>query len=496
MIERSAGVLMHITSLSSPYGIGTLGQQAYEFIDFLKSANMRYWQILPICPPSVGDSPYSVYSSFAGNPLLLDLDSLIEEGLLERIEVEAIKWYRRHDKVDFKIINKERPKLFAKVVERFNQDSQDFQSFLKENADWLDDYATFMTLIDLHKGKPWYSWNGDLKDVKSSLTKKVIAANQKIYHYHVILQYLFYCQWFKLLDYAHENGIQIIGDLPIYVGHNSSDVYGNPKLFKLDDSGKPQDVSGCPPDAFAVNGQKWNNPLYDWDYHRNTGYAWWKKRIAHHLNIHDALRIDHFRGFDAYYAIPYSGMAKDGHWEKGPGIELFDSIKADLGNLNLIAEDLGFVTPSLKTLLLESSYPGMKVIQFAFDSRDNAPSDYLPHRYPENCVAYSGTHDNNTLLGWLHSAYRGDIKYLKDYIGFQGNKDLVFQIMKIMWMSKAKLVIVQAQDLLQLDGKARMNTPSTTRGNWIWRAKPEAFTYDLAQKIAYDLSLYERENFK
>lgn len=496
MIERSAGILMHITSLPSPHGIGTIGKEAFEFVDFLKSSNMRYWQILPICPPSVGNSPYSAYSSFAGNPLLIDLDLLIDDGLLAKDEVNDIKWYEVDDKVDFDLVIKGREQLFELVAERFDIGNDDYQNFIADNQDWLEDYATFMTLSSIHNDMHWYEWEDEFKNPHSDLTQKTIKDNLEIYQYHLILQYLFYKQWFQLLDYAHQNGILIIGDLPIYVGHNSSDVYGNQKLFKIGLDGIPSEVSGVPPDAYAVDGQKWGNPLYDWDYHKETNYEWWISRVAHHLAVHDVLRIDHFRGFDAYFSIPYDGMAKDGHWEKGPGIEFFDALKAELGDIDLIAEDLGYKTPSLQSLLDQSTYPGMKVLEFAFNSMDNMPSEYLPHRYDTNCIAYVGTHDNDTLLGWFNNAYEGDKKYAKDYFGVKNDEDFARLAIKGLLMSKAKLVVIQVQDILGLDSSSRMNIPSVPKGNWVWRAKKGVFTYDLANDLALEMKLYGRENVR
>ncbi len=493
MIKRSAGILMHITSLPSPYGIGTIGKAAYDFVDFLKAARMHYWQILPLCPPSEGNSPYSAYSSFAGNPLFIDLDLLIEDGLLKEDEVKPIKWYKKEDKLDYNIVNKERKNIFKLVCSRFDRGDDKYRNFIEDNKSWLLNYAKFMTLSDIHKAKPWYKWKDELKNPDSVKVLKVVEDNYDIYEYHLILQYLFYQQWSQLLNYAHENGIKIIGDLPIYAGLNSSDVYGNQELFKLGDDYMPIEVAGCPPDAYALDGQKWGNPLYDWQYHKKTDYAWWIERIRHNLTLVDVLRIDHFRGFDAYFAIPYDKSAKDGHWQKGPGMDFFDKLKNKLEDIDLIAEDLGYYTPSLKSLLKDSGYPGMRVLEFAFDSRDDHKSDYLPHKYIENTVAYTGTHDNNTLIGWINNAYPGDIKYACDYVGAKNKKELPKLLMKSLWMSKAKLVIVQAQDILGLDGKSRMNIPSVPKGNWSWRAKRDSFAYDLAEKLAYEINLYGRD---
>lgn len=491
MIKRSAGILMHITSLASPYGIGTLGKAAYEFIDFLHASEMRYWQILPICPPSVGNSPYSAYSSFAGNPLFIDLDLLVEDGYLSLDEIQAISWGINDERVDFDIINQERKKLFKMAYNRFKADSN-FEIFIKDNDFWLKDYAIFMTLIELNDNKPWNKWPDDLKDINSLAVKKIVEDHQNIYRYHLVLQYWFYEQWDKLKKYANSKDVLIIGDLPIYVGYNSSDVYGNRKLFCLDEKGEPQDVSGCPPDAYAKDGQKWGNPLYDWDYHIKDDYHWWITRISHHLKLHDALRIDHFRGFEAFFAIPLNENASKGVWKKGPGYDFFIKLHEKLGDVNLIAEDLGFITDSLKELLTKCAYPGMKVLQFAFEA--NAPaSDYLPHRYNENCIAYTGTHDNDTLIGWIKNAPADDIRYALDYSGAEDIDKLPLQLIKALWMSKANLVMIQAQDLLSLDSDARMNIPSIPDGNWSWRSKPHVFSEDLARYLAGQVRMYGRK---
>ncbi len=494
MKKRAAGILMHITSLSGDYGIGTLGREAYEFVDFLKYANMRYWQILPFFPPAKGNSPYTVYSSFAGNPLFIDLDDLISHGLLSSEEVINNDWETNEDEVDFVRVSSHKNKLLKKAFKHFNTEVEDFKNFIIEEASWLEDYAAYMTLKNLFKDAPWYEWDKSYQDISGNKTKALIKDHDDIYNYHCFLQYLFYRQWAKLKKYAEEANIQLIGDLPIYVGLDSADVYSHKSLFCLDKDQKPDMVAGCPPDAYAPEGQKWNNPLYNWGNHQKDNYHWWCQRVVHALRLVDKLRIDHFRGFDAYFAIPYEGKAQDGHWIKGPGMDFFNILKKEIGDDCLIAEDLGFKTPSLNELLQESAYPGMKVLEFAFDSQGDLNSEYLPHNYEENTVAYAGTHDNDTLLGWLENSYLGDARYAKDYVGADSDEEFVEKAIKCLLMSKADTVILQAQDILKLGHEARMNTPSTVEGNWKWRARKQVFTYDLANRLAQEMLLYGREN--
>ena len=496
MIERSAGVLLHITSLAGKYGIGTLGKEAYDFVDFLKLAKITYWQVLPIYHSALGNSPYSVYSTFAGNPLFIDLDDLIAQKLLRDEDLKNIKWGNQDNTIDYDIVNKYKTKLLHQAFNNFDLNNKEFLIFIKNEEEWLIPYAKFMTLSECFKGLEWHDWPKEYFDIDGRKTCALLAQNKKSLQYYIFIQFIFYQQWYKLKNYANVSGVRIIGDIPIYVAYNSADVYTNKELFDLNEDGKLENVAGCPPDSYAENGQKWGNPLYRWDVHKKSDYYWWTKRIKHSLALHDVLRIDHFRGFDAYFAIPFISEAKDGKWLKGPGIDFFNIIKKRLGDIELIAEDLGYMTASLKTLLQATNYPGMKVLQFAFDSKGDMNSDYLPHNINENSVAYIGTHDNDTLLGWYKNACRDDIAYAMEYLGADNLDNFIKLIFKALWMSKASLAVVTAQDILKLDSDARMNVPSIPSGNWAWKLKEDDLNDALAKKIAQQMDLYGRSNNK
>ncbi len=487
---RSSGILMHITSLPSPYGIGTLGKEAYEFIDFLKAAKQKYWQILPLNPTGFGNSPYQSFSAFAGNPYLIDLDILCEDGLLESEEYSKIDWGDNSQSVDFGKIYRNRPEILRKACTRFEKNDE-FNEFCAENAFWLDDYVLFMSLKNSFGGKPWYQWPTGVKmrneqaidGVKSLLTDET--------DYHKTVQYLFYKQWNKLKKYACENGISIIGDLPIYVAHDSADVWGNPKQFLLDDDYNPSLVAGVPPDGFSSEGQLWGNPVFDWEYMRKDGYRWWIRRLEHSLTLFNRLRIDHFRGFSAYYAVPY-GMknAVNGLWYKGPGTEFFKAVDAFLGKADIIAEDLGYTDEGVINLLKDTGFPGMKVMQFAFDRREN--SDHLPHNYQKNCVVYIGTHDNDTLCGWFENADRDDVEFAEKYLRLNEHEGKCAGFIKSALATVGETAILTMQDLLCLGSWARMNTPSTAENNWQWRAKKDDINPGLAEYLANLTSLYKR----
>ena len=390
---------MPISSLPSPYGIGTMGKAARRFVDFLKKGGQTYWQILPICPTSCGDSPYQSFSSFAGNPYYIDLEILCKDKLLNKKECESFDWGGSERYVDYGTMYASRYALLRKAYTRFVKDiPQEYWDFCEEQKDWLEDYALFMTLKDANEGMSWANWSKELKDRQwdaINAAKEQYAENLNFYK---MLQYLFFKQWKELKAYANENGIRIIGDVPIYVAGDSADVWANPEQFYLDEERNPIEVAGCPPDAFSADGQLWGNPLFRWDVMKNDGYAWWTKRISAMAKLYDIVRIDHFRGFDSYYAIPAKDdTARNGQWRQGPGMDLFRTLEEKLGKLPIIVEDLGYLTPSVYQLLEDSGFPGMKVLQFAFDSREG--NEYLPHRYPKNCVVYTGTHDNDTIMG-------------------------------------------------------------------------------------------------
>ncbi len=487
---RSSGILLHITSLPSPYGIGTLGKEAYDFVDFLKSAKQKYWQILPLNPTGFGNSPYQSFSAFAGNPYLIDLDMLCDSGFLLKDEYENTDWGDNLQSVDFGKIYLHRSEILRKACARFIPNDE-FEEFQAENAFWLDDYALFMALKNSFGGKPWYQWPLGLKTRNEQTVDGAKSLLSEEVAFHKTVQFLFFRQWQKLKKYANQSGIQIIGDLPIYVAHDSADVWGSPKQFELDDDFNPARVAGVPPDGFSSEGQLWGNPVFDWEYMRKDGYRWWIRRLEHSMKLFDRLRIDHFRGFSSYYTVAY-GMenAVNGLWLKGPGIEFFKAIEASLGQQEIIAEDLGFVDEGVISLLKETGYPGMKVLQFAFDSREN--SDYLPHNYEKNCVVYIGTHDNDTVEGWFENASAADVEFAVKYLRLDENEGRCLGVIKSALASVGETVILTMQDLLHLGSWARMNTPSTAENNWQWRALKEDINFSLANELAELTELYRR----
>ena len=472
---RSSGILMHITSLPSPYGIGTLGSCAYEFVDFLKKAGQTYWQILPIGPTGYGDSPYQSYSAFAGNPLLIDLTQLIREGLLSEddkdLQILTHKQFSDYAQLSyFKRLLLQ--KAYAAFVKKGDTSKQkDFEDFCGKNDAWLDDYALFMTLRSAFAQQMWTMWDDEyrLRD------KAALDAFEEEHHDEIaswkFMQYKFFEQYMRLKAYANSKGVKIYGDMPIYVSADSSDVWASPGMFMLDEDRRPIKVAGCPPDAFAPTGQLWGNPLYDWEAMKADGYKWWCERVRSASALFDLTRIDHFRGFESFYAIPAEDKtAEFGEWLKGPGTELFDAIKAELGDVKLVAEDLGFLTEEVHTMLAECGYPGMNVLEFAFGGDD---SSYLPHNYVKNSVVYIGTHDNDTALGWYRSCDSDTKKRICRYLGIKKRSapdKVVRALIRTAMASVPEICILQMQDILGLDSSARMNTPSTIGGgNWAWR---------------------------
>ena len=468
--ERGSGVLMHISSLPGPFGIGTLGTNAYKFIDFLKEAEQAYWQILPVCPTSYGDSPYQSFSTFAGNPYFIDFELLEKDGLLSKADYEKINWGDNKSYVDYGLLYVKRHELFAKLQDNFEKKTPaDFKTFCKKNAFWLDDYALFMAVKDAHNGVAFLEWEEDIRMREPAAVKKWTKQCQRRIEYYKMLQYLFFKQWNALRDYAAKNDIRIIGDIPIYVAADSADVWTHPELFKLNKKCVPLEVAGCPPDAFTELGQLWGNPVYNWKEHKASGYAWWKQRLKASLEIYDILRIDHFRGFESFYTIKY-GMpdAKLGLWRKGPGAALFAEVKKEFGEVPIIAEDLGFMTDQVRKMLKKCGFPGMKVVQFGFDgSEDNS---YLPENYTENCIVYTGTHDNDTILGWTETGSENEVKNALKYLKVETKEEAGQAMMKAALNSKAFVCILTMQDLIGLGHEGRMNTPSTVGDNWKWRA--------------------------
>lgn len=475
---RSSGILMHLSSLPSPYGIGSMGKPAREFIDFLKAAGQGYWQLLPICPTSYGDSPYQSFSTYAGNPYFIDLELLEADGLLEWQEYGEVDWESAPDRVNYGVLYEKRYPILRKAAERFlTRIPSDYSEFCVNNDYWLGDYARFMAMKHAHGGAPWQEW-------EALSAEEIELRYEEEIRFWKVLQYLFFRQWKELRAYANEQGIRLIGDLPIYVSLDSVDVWAHPELFQLDENRNPKEVAGCPPDGFSADGQLWGNPLFDWKYMERNDYDWWVRRIQYLCKVYDILRIDHFRGFDSYYAIPYGNTtARGGRWKQGPGIALFRAVEEQIGPQRIIAEDLGYLTESVHQLLKDSGFPGMKVLEFAFDSRDGGGNAYLPENYPEHCVAYVGTHDNDTALGWMKTAPAEDVAYAKEYLHETEDEATARAMLAAIWNSRAELAIVQAQDILGLGSEARMNTPSTVGENWRWRAKEGSFTPELAAEL-------------
>lgn len=487
---RAAGILLHISSLPSDYGIGTMGKAAYEFVDFLKEAKQRYWQILPVGPTSYGDSPYQSFSTNAGNPYFIDLDMLREEGLLQKTDYSKINWGADSKYVDYENLYNNRFKVLRKAFDRFKEgDLTEFRTFLQDNEKWVSNYALFMSIKDENNGKSWLEWDEGLRCRDSGALWEFRCAHEDDIMFWEFLQFKFFEQWRKLKDYANDNGVSIIGDIPIYVALDSAEVWVYPDLFDLNEELLPCAVAGCPPDAFSPTGQLWGNPLYNWHRNSETGFGWWIDRIKSATELYDIVRIDHFRGFEGYYAIPYGDeTAEHGQWLKGPGMELFNAVKNELGDLPIIAEDLGFLTEDVHKLLKESGFPGMKVLEFAFDPREE--SNYLPYTYDKNSVVYVGTHDNNTILGWLDELDKDTAEFCKKFLDTED--EVAWKLIKCAHASVSDTAVIQMQDYLELGSEARMNVPSVLGGNWQWRMTKRAATKKLAKKIADITRTYGR----
>ena len=500
MSNRAAGILLPITSLPSKYGIGCFSKSAYNFVDWLKDAGQTYWQILPICPTSYGDSPYQSFSTFAGNPYFISLEALIEEGVLTEEECAAVNFGTDPIDIDYEAMYYGRYPLLRMAYERSNVSrDHDYQVFVAENNWWLADYALFMALKDRFGGKSWTEWPEDIRlrwGYALDYYRRELYFDIEFYTY---LQFKFFQQYRALKNYANQNGIKIVGDIPIYVAMDSADTWANPELFQLDENNVPTTVAGCPPDAFAADGQLWGNPLYRWDYHKQTGYRWWLSRLWYVFQLYDVTRIDHFRGFDEYFSIPYGAeTAHSGHWEKGPGMDLFHCVEENLGWHEVIAEDLGYVTDTVRQMVRDSKFPGMKVLEFAFDSRDTgSANDYLPHNYIENCVVYTGTHDNETVVGWFGCITKQEMQMVRDYLCDQHTpkKYLYKSFIATAMRSAAKSCIIPMQDWLGLNNKYRMNQPSTIGTNWRWRVTGEQLSEELQQEILNATIRYGRMNW-
>ena len=487
---RQSGILMHITSLPGPYGIGSMGKSAFDFVDFLYSAGQSQWQILPLNPTGYGDSPYQSCSAYAGNPYIIDLDTLIDQGLLEKTDLEGIDWGESETQVDFRCQYDHRLALLRKAYGRF-QGGREFDLFLRENSNWLPDYALFMALKDQNGGKNWLEWEECLKFRDPDAIWKARRALADEIRFYSFVQFLFRQQWMALRSYAHEKGVSIIGDVPIYVPLDSCEVWSSPELFQLDEALQPVAVAGCPPDAFTEDGQLWGNPLYNWEKHRADGYGWWLGRLRCAGKLYDTVRLDHFRGFESYWAVPAGdATARGGKWVKGPGIEFIRTVQKELPTLQLIAEDLGYLTPEVLQLRDDSGLPGMKVLQFAFDTL--APADYQPHTYIPNTVCYTGTHDNMTMQQWFEETDPKVVEYAVEYMALTKQEGYVWGCARTAMSSVSQLCVVQMQDYLGLGAQARMNFPGTLGGNWSWRAEEGFMTEALAKRIYNMTRRYDR----
>ena len=497
MKKRQSGVLMHISSLPGKYGIGSFGQSAYDFVDFLVRTKQRYWQILPLGTTSYGDSPYQSFSAFAGNTYFIDFDILIEEGLLNEADVKGADFGDDPRKVDYaKIFDARRP-IMEKAVARFLKaaDLSDYESFVEQNAAWLEVFAEYMAIKEHFDNLAWTEWPDEAirRREAASLASYREKLSDKL-TYHRVTQYLFFKQWLRLKAYANEHHIEIVGDMPIYVAADSADVWAQPHFFKTDAVGKPTCVAGCPPDEFSETGQLWGNPIYDWEAMDKDGYAWWIERLRESFKIYDIVRIDHFRGFESYWEVPAdSETSATGKWVKGPDYKLFAAVKEALGDLNIIAEDLGFMTDEVIELRERTGFPGMKILQFAFNPDDESIDS--PHLAPNNSVMYTGTHDNNTVLGW----YKDEIddatrQYMAQYTNRKEYETVPHAMLRTIFASVSFMAIATMQDLLELDGAARMNYPSTIGGNWTWRMTAEELNPIVEGELYSLTKTYRRMN--
>lgn len=474
-MKRSCGILMHITSLPSPYGIGTMGKEAESFIDWLKEAGQSYWQVLPIGPTGYGDSPYQSFSTFAGNPLLIDLDSLVDMGLLTRERCENSDYGADPSFVDYDRVSESKMALLREAFSKFEEDVG-YLSFIKNEADWLEDYALFMAIKEENNQVSWQEWSDELRLREPKALEDARERLERDIAFWKFLQYIFYSQWEHLKAYANNKGIEIIGDIPIYVSPDSSDVWANAYLYDMDGDLKPKNVAGVPPDYFSETGQLWGNPLYNWEAMKKENYSWWISRVEKAVSLYDIVRIDHFRAFDTYWAIPYGEKtAVNGEWKTGPGMDLFNAIKKELGDAKIIAEDLGDIFDSVKVLLKDSGFPGMRVLQFGFNPSYDE-NDHLPHKYPENSVCYTGTHDNSTVMGWYKSADEKSQAMCKRYLKPRPFEKLNKTMIRELYKSNCSIAITPMQDVVGLDDRARMNIPSTLGGNWKWRALKKYFS--------------------
>lgn len=487
-MKRTAGILLPITSLPSQYGIGCFSKSAYDFVDWLAESGQTYWQILPLGPTGYGDSPYQSFSTFAGNPYFISLKALVREGVLTAAECDGADFGDGAGAVSYDKLYEARYPLLRRAFARSHiTEDPAYREFTEKNSRWLPDYALFMAVKNLLGGVSWTRWPKEIRLRRENALEQYRQELQSEITFQQYLQFKFFEQWHALKAYANKKGVRIIGDIPIYVAMDSADTWAHPELFQLDKDNLPLAVAGCPPDGFSAAGQLWGNPLYRWDYHKDTGYEWWISRLDYCFRLYDVVRIDHFRGFDEYYAIPYGdATAVGGHWEKGPGRSLFTCLEKRLGRREVIAEDLGYVTDSVRSLVRDTGFPGMKVLEFAFDSRDSGSArDYLPHNYPENSVAYTGTHDNETITGWFSSISAEERQNARDYLCDRYTPDALLykSFISLVMRSNAKICIIPIQDYMGLDNRSRINRPSTVGTNWQWRLEKAALSRKLSEEI-------------
>lgn len=505
-MERKCGVLLPVSSLPSKYGIGSISKEAYEFIDFLSRAGQRYWQVLPLGKTGYGDSPYQSFSTFAGNPYFIDLDALVRDGFLTREEVAACDFGNDPGKVSYDRLYEERFPLLMKAYlnspycvspsgkwkdASYSPERERFSLYIEENKSWLPDYALYEAAKTHFHGAAFMEWDDDIRLRRKEALARYAKLLKEQVRYNEFLQFMFDRQWTALKTYAEGKGIRIIGDIPIYVALDSADTWSHPELFDLDEKGFPTLIAGVPPDAFSPTGQLWGNPLYNWEKHKETGYDWWIRRIRMCFHRFNVLRIDHFRGFDEYFAIPYGAQtAEGGKWLPGPGMDLFNVMKEKIGNQSILAEDLGYLTPSSRKLLKDSGYPGMKVLQFAFNP--DGDSEYLPHHHVKNCIVYTGTHDNDTTRSWYDHLSDEERKFIDAYLDINNAAMAVKKMIRAALMSVADVAVIPMQDYLGLGGEARINFPSTMGENWKWRLLPGMLTQDLADWMHLLAHTYRR----
>ena len=494
MTKRSSGVLMHITSLPGEFGIGTFGKSAYDFVDFLEETKQTYWQILPLTTTSYGDSPYQSFSAVAGNLNLIDFSLLKEEGLLEESDYSNVNFGENPEKIDYALLFEVRRPILEKAVAntaKYSNVLAEIEEFEKDNSSWLADYAEYMAIKESFGYQSFIHWDEDIKKGEKAAREKYRTELQDSIRYYTVTQYFFFKQWLALKEYANDKGVKIIGDMPIYVSADSVEMWTMPELFKVDENNEPLYVAGCPADDFSPTGQLWGNPIYDWEKHKEQGFSWWIYRVQESFKIYDVLRIDHFKGFSDFWQIDKDAEnAVNGTWEAGPGIELFQKIKEQLGDLPIIAENLGFIDEKAEKLLDDSGYPGMKILQFAFPGDDNLDR---PHHYTQNSVAYTGTHDNDVVNGWYEKLSESEQELVSEYLNRRNDETITEAMIRGIYSSVSDYAIVTMQDLLDKDATSRMNVPSTVGGNWEWRMLAEDLTEERKEFLRNITVRYSRE---